>query len=81
MNTESADRRSRESSGRRHLESSRSPGLLSARELVEKLEMRERLAAIRDELDRLDADVDVPRTLCEGLAEDLDALLAQEGPA
>lgn len=48
---------------------------MTAAELERRLEIRERLAAIVDELDRLDADVDVPRTLAEGLLEELDELL------
>jgi hypothetical protein len=45
---------------------------------VGRLELRERLQAIVDELDRLDADVDVPRTIAEGCLEELDLLLAEE---
>lgn len=52
---------------------------VTAAELDRRLELRERLAAIVDELDRLDADVDVPRTLAEGLLEELDELLGERG--
>jgi len=50
---------------------------LSAHELVVRLEIRERLAAIIDEIDRGEAE-DVARTIAEGLLEELDALLAVE---
>ena len=49
---------------------------MTARDLVERLEVRERLQAVIHELDRLDADADVPRTLAEGLFEDINAVLA-----
>lgn len=45
---------------------------------VIRLELRERLQAIITELDQVDADVDVPRTIAEGALEDLEALLAEE---
>lgn len=48
-------------------------------ELTDKLEIRDRLQAIIDELDRLDADVDVPRTLAEGLLEEIDETLTDHG--
>ena len=47
---------------------------MTARQLVAALELRERLAAIVDELRILDADqVDVPLTLAESLLEDIEA--------
>jgi hypothetical protein len=49
---------------------------VTARELVAELDLRERLAAIADELELLD-DRDVPATLLEALREDLDVLLAE----
>lgn len=51
---------------------------ISGVELVERLELRERLQAIIAELDRLDADVDVPRTIAEGALEELELLLAAD---
>lgn len=50
---------------------------VTARELVERLELRERLASIVDEIDRGEAD-DVARTIAEGCLEELDFLLANE---
>jgi hypothetical protein len=49
---------------------------VTAQALAEQIELRERLAAIVDELELLDADTDVPRTIAAGLLEDLDRLLA-----
>ncbi len=49
---------------------------MTAQALAEQIELRERLAAIVDELELLDADTDVPRTIAAGLLEDLDRLLA-----
>ncbi len=46
---------------------------------VDRLELLERLAAIVDELDVLDADTDVPRTLALGLLEDVERELAVDG--
>ncbi len=40
-----------------------------------RLEIPERLRAILDELDRLDADVDVPRTIAEGCLEEIETLI------
>jgi hypothetical protein len=40
------------------------------------VDLRDRFVAIVDELDLLDADVDVPRTIAEGGLEDSDQLLA-----
>ena len=51
---------------------------MTAHDLERRLDLRARLAAIVDELDRLDADVDVPRTIAEGCLEDVDLLLAEE---
>ena len=52
----------------------------TAVDLADRLELRERLAAIVDELGMLDADlVDVPRTLAEGLLEEFDQSLAARG--
>lgn len=52
---------------------------LNLRELEERLDLRERLAAIVDELGQLDPDlVDVPATIAAGLLEELDLLLADE---
>lgn len=49
---------------------------MTARDLVERLELRERLAAILAEIDVLEADTDVPRTLALGLLEDVERELA-----
>lgn len=46
--------------------------------LAHGLEIRERLQATIDELDRAAADVDVPRTLAAGLLEDIESALADE---
>lgn len=46
---------------------------------VDRLELLERLAAIVDELDVLDADTDVPRTIALGLLEDVERELAVDG--
>ena len=46
---------------------------------VDRLELLERPAAIVDELDVLDADTDVPRTLALGLLEDVERELAVDG--
>ena len=48
-------------------------------QLVRALALRERLAAIVDELHLVDADVDVPRTLAEGLLEDVERELGTDG--
>jgi hypothetical protein len=48
---------------------------MTPRQFARALDLRERLAAIVDELDVVDADVDVPRTIAEGLLEDVDSLL------
>lgn len=53
---------------------------MTACELVARLELRERLAAIIDEIDRGEAE-DVARTIAEGCLEELDAILAEETPA
>ena len=45
------------------------------------LEIPERLSAILDELDRLDTDVDVPRTIAEGCLEGIDRLLTAGRPS
>ena len=47
---------------------------------VDRLELLERLAAIVDELDVLDADTDVPRTLALGLLEDVEREFAATAP-
>lgn len=52
---------------------------MTARELVERLELRERLQAIVDEIDRGEAE-DVARVIAEGCLEELDALLATDAP-
>ena len=44
---------------------------MSARQLVVELELVERLAPLLDEIDVLQDDTDVVRTICEGLVEDL----------
>lgn len=51
--------------------------------LASRLELRERLAAIVDELDLLDADdADVPRTIALGLLEDVEhAVAADDRPS
>ena len=49
---------------------------MTARQLVQELELRERLAAIVDELTTPDVDETMPLTLTDGLLEDLDRLLA-----
>jgi len=49
---------------------------VTARQLVQELELRERLAAIVDELTTPDVDETMPLTLTDGLLEDLDRLLA-----
>jgi hypothetical protein len=69
--------RSEKTSGRR-LDERSNPGrtALTARELVDRLEIRERLSAVLSELDLLDADVDVPRTIAEGLLEEIVAAVA-----
>jgi transposase len=46
-------------------------------EIVARLELRERLQAICSEIEHLDADVDVPLTLAQGLLEDVDAEVAR----
>ena len=51
---------------------------MTARDLIGRLELRERLAALVDELHVADGDLDVPTTLAEGLLEELDRLLEQE---
>ena len=53
---------------------------MTARELIDRLEMRERLAAIIDEIDRGEAE-DVARTIAEGLLEELDLFLAEDRQA
>lgn len=54
-------------------------GGVTAREFAERLELRERLAAIVDELRLLDADeADVPLALAEGLLEDFTRLTLWE---
>jgi hypothetical protein len=73
-----AEARREETPGGRHSKRTASPGSLTARDLVDRLDLRARLAAIVDELDRLDADVDVPRCIAEGCLEDVDLLLAEE---
>jgi hypothetical protein len=54
---------------------------VTARELAARLDLRERLQVLLAELDVLDADVDVPRTLAEALLEDVEALIAEEDEA
>jgi hypothetical protein len=49
---------------------------VTVRQFLRALELRERLAAVADELDLLDADTDVPKTIASGLLEDVDRLLA-----
>jgi hypothetical protein len=51
---------------------------VNAQELAERLELVPRLQAIADELRLLD-DADVPATLTEGLLEELEQVLADEG--
>ena len=51
---------------------------MTARELIDRLEVRERLAAIIDEIDHGEAE-DIARTIAEGLLDELDLLLADEG--
>jgi hypothetical protein len=51
---------------------------VTARELERRLDLRARLQAIIDELDHLDAEVDVPRRFAEGALEELDAALLEE---
>jgi hypothetical protein len=53
-------------------------GRVNAQELAERLELVPRLQAIADELRLLD-DADVPATLTEGLLEELEQVLADEG--
>jgi hypothetical protein len=48
---------------------------MTARECVERLELPERLGAILDEIDVLDGDTDVVRTLALRLLEDVDRIV------
>ena len=48
---------------------------MTGHELERRVDLRARLQAIIAELDRLDVDVDVPRTIAEGALEELDAAL------
>ena len=69
-------------SGREHSKRTQPRRQSTAAELVAALELRERLAAIVDELELLDADeTDVPRVLAQSLLEELDRLLASEAAA
>jgi hypothetical protein len=72
MNAASPSRGSRKTFGRRRNQTSLDPGLDALRELDRRLELRERLCAVADELAQADADVDVPATLLDGVIEDLD---------
>jgi hypothetical protein len=47
---------------------------MTANELIEQIEVIERLRAVIDELELLDADIDVPHTLALGLLEDIEAM-------
>jgi hypothetical protein len=49
---------------------------VTVRQFIRALELRERLAAIAEELDLLDADTDVPKTIASGLLADVDRLLS-----
>lgn len=72
-----AGRGSRRRPGGMQSQDSGANGSLLARDLVQRLELRERPQAIVDELDLVDADVDVPRCIAAGALEELDAMLAQ----
>jgi hypothetical protein len=54
---------------------------VTLRDVDRRLEFVARLQAMVDELELLDADVDVPHTIAEGLLEDLEAELDREGQA
>lgn len=90
MNDSSAHRgRSRRTSGWRlrkrtapvrRLADTVQPPPMTARELVDRLELRERLSAIIAEIDAGETE-DVARTIVEGCLEELEALLARGGTA
>lgn len=75
MNSEAPLRGPRETSGRRHKDRSSRRG---TRGLIDRLELLPRLSALLDEIELLDADVDVPRTLAEGLYDDVAEAYADE---
>jgi hypothetical protein len=72
VNAESARRRSRKTSGRRHIEDSQSPGR-DADEHDLRSELRGRLHAVLQELDLRPVDYDTVRTILEGAVEAIDA--------
>ena len=77
-----AEARREEAPGGRHSKRSHPRRQSAATEFVVALELRERLAAIVDEISLLDADTDVAHTLAVGLLEDVEhAVAADESEA